>query len=504
MVAKTKTRSPRGRRSSTSPTSPKLYLPADPLPRFGTPRDLSRQTLGSKAGQVAAQLGTPYMPWQQHVADVALELDPDTGQLWYRVIVLLVPRQSGKTTLILSIAVHRALGWATPQRISYAAQTGVDAREKWADDHVPILDDSPIGKRKPPLYRVRKTNGQEAILWANGSKHGLTAGTEKAGHGPTMDLGFIDEAFAQKDSRLQQAFSPSMITRPDPQLWIVSTAGRSPASSPFLWDNVQSGRERIAAGDSSRVAYFEWSAADDDDRSDPEVWARTIPALGHTVTMDAIRAELDSMPPAEFDRAFLNRWTPQAVESVIPSDRWSHAARSRGMSGRIVLGVDMSTDRKWTTVAAIGDAVGSEGAAGEVVAVDRGSSWVPGRVRELVDRHGVDVVALDATGPVAALIPEFEALGIPLLQVGGTDMGRAFGTFVDAVTAGQFVHRNQAEVNVSVENGVTRRAGDVVRWSRTSSPVDISPVIALTVALWAWRHAPDVPDHVPEPDFIAV
>lgn len=493
----TKTRSTRGRSSS-----PKR--PDSSSPRIGTPRDSTRRTLGPKAGQVAAQLGTPLMPWQQHVVDVALELDPDTGRLFYREIVLLVPRQSGKTTLILTVAVHRAIAWGVPQGISYAAQTGLDARKKWSDDHVPALDRSPLGKRRPPLYRVRKTNGQEAILWSNGSKHGLTAGTEKAGHGSVLDLGFIDEAFAQVDSRLEQAFSPAMITRPDPQLWIVSTAGRSPKTSPFLWEKVEAGRERVAAGDSSRTAYFEWSAADDDDRSDPQVWARTIPALGHTVSLEAIQSKFDSMPPAEFDRAFLDRWTPQAVESVIPSDRWSHAARSRGMSGRIVLGVDMSTDRKWTTVAAIGDAVGSEGAAGEVVAVDRGSSWVPGRVRELVDRHGVDVVALDATGPVAALIPEFEALGIPLLQVGGTDMGRAFGTFVDAVTAGQFVHRNQAEVNVSVENGVTRRAGDVVRWSRTSSPVDISPVIALTVALWAWRHAPDVPDHVPEPDFIAV
>lgn len=450
------------------------------------------------------QLGAPMMPWQRHVVDVALEIDPETGLLYYGEVVLLVPRQSGKSTLVLDVAVHRALAWPTPQTISYAAQTGLDARKKWADDHVPALERSPLGKRRPPLYRVRRTNGQEAILWANGSRHGLTAGTEQAGHGSTLDLGFIDEAFAQSDARLEQAYSPAMITRRDSQLWVVSTAGKSPKSSPFLWQKVEDGRERVASGVPSRVAFLEWSAADDDDRSDPEVWARTIPALGHTATVEAIQAKHDSMPPAEFDRAFLNRWTPQAVESVIPSDRWSHAARSRGMSGRIVLGVDMSTDRKWTTVAAIGDAVGSEGAAGEVVAVDRGSAWVPGRVRELVDRHGVDVVALDATGPVAALIPEFEALGIPLLQVGGTDMGRAFGTFVDAVTAGQFVHRNQAEVNVSVENGVTRRAGDVVRWSRTSSPVDISPVIALTVALWAWRHAPDVPDHVPEPDFIAV
>ena len=174
------------------------------------------------------------------------------------------------------------------------------------------------------------------------------------------------------------------------------------------------------------------------------------------------------------------------------------------MSGRIVLGVDMSTDRKWTTVAAVGDAVGCEGVAGETVAVDRGSSWVPAKVRELVDRHGVDVVAVDSAGPVAALIPEFEALGVPLLLVGGSEMGRATGAIVDAVSEGRFVHRNQAEVNVSVDNAVTRRSQDVIRWSRTSSPVDISPLIALTVAYWAFLQAPEVPEVAPEPDFIVV
>ena len=54
-------------------------------------------------------LGTPLMPWQQRVADTALEVDPGTGRLAYREVTLTVPRQSGKTTLILALAVHRAL-----------------------------------------------------------------------------------------------------------------------------------------------------------------------------------------------------------------------------------------------------------------------------------------------------------------------------------------------------------------------------------------------------------
>ena len=71
------------------------------LPRWATPRSADRETLGGEVGALARQLGQPLMPWQQLVADVGLELDPESGLPAYREIVVTVPRQSGKTTLVL-------------------------------------------------------------------------------------------------------------------------------------------------------------------------------------------------------------------------------------------------------------------------------------------------------------------------------------------------------------------------------------------------------------------
>ena len=66
------------------------------------------------------------MPWQQHVADVALELDPETGELYYEEVVITVPRQSGKTTLLIALMVWRcvmmARRLALPQTVTYLAQ----------------------------------------------------------------------------------------------------------------------------------------------------------------------------------------------------------------------------------------------------------------------------------------------------------------------------------------------------------------------------------------------
>lgn len=428
------------------------------------------------------------MPWQQHVADVAMEIDPATGLLWYRRITLLVPRQSGKSTLILAVFVHRALAWSHAQRSIYLAQTGLDARGKWHDDWLPMLEKSPFGKHRPKLFKPRKTNGQEALFWRNGSS-GPSPGplTPKSGHGKTTDLVVLDEAFAQVDGRVESNYSPTMITREDRQFWIVSTAGESEGKSPFLWGKVQTGRERVAEGRDSRNAYFEWSAPDEADRTDPRVWLDTMPAIGHTVTLDDIQSELDGMENdvSEFDRAYLNRWGTAVTSSVISSAAWDAGARSTGIAGAPILSVEVSNDRHWSTIVATGHHVGAVGEiATETVAVDRGTSWVIDRLGQLISDHHVTVVGVDATGPAASLIPQIKGLGVHVEAVGGTDMARAAATLYDAVRDGLLVHRNQAEINVAALNAQRRTTGETWRWSRSASNVDISPLLGVTVGHW--------------------
>jgi hypothetical protein len=118
-------------------------LAVDCPPLYATPRDPSRDTLGGAVAEVAEQLGTPFMPWQRQVADVAMELDPATGLLAYGEVDLTTPRQSGKTTLELAVLVHRCRTWAR-SRALYSAQDRIHARLKWEDDHVATLERSPF------------------------------------------------------------------------------------------------------------------------------------------------------------------------------------------------------------------------------------------------------------------------------------------------------------------------------------------------------------------------
>ena len=147
--------------------------PTDPGPRFGTERNPARATLGGKVAKVATALGTPFMPWQRHVADVACEIDPVTGFFFYREIRLLVPRQQGKTTLLLAKATHRMLS-APRMRLVYTAQTRNMARRRLEEDfYTPIADSALsyfLAKTGGDMPGFRAQAGSEHIRFTNNSR----------------------------------------------------------------------------------------------------------------------------------------------------------------------------------------------------------------------------------------------------------------------------------------------------------------------------------------------
>jgi len=63
-----------------------------------------------------------------------------------------------------------------------------------------------------------------------------------------------------------------------------------------LLNHDELGRALVERRDpNSRIADFEWSVPDDAYLVDPAVWASALPALGHTITLDTIRAEFEVM-----------------------------------------------------------------------------------------------------------------------------------------------------------------------------------------------------------------
>lgn len=440
-------------------------------------------------GKIARRLGSPLMPWQQHVADIAGEVDPKTGLPVYREIVLLVPRQSGKTTLLLAHIVHRAFAFGAPQMTRYAAQTGDDAIAKW-QEHVDLLGKTPFRK----LFSTSDTNGAKSLVWSNRSRYTPTATTKRSGHGKTLDQGIIDEAFAQIDFRTEQAMRPAMITRRDAQLFVVSTAGD--ATSVFLNAKIASNRTRLLAEPAapSRIAYFEWSAPEDADPADESVWWDCMPALGRTIHVDDVRAELEGMEGGvrEFRRAYLNLTDlGEAEGAALPLDQWGNGASPDShVAGTTALALDVANDRSWSAVGFSGDNPWS----GRHVGLSqhrRGTHWPVEYLARKAAELGISQVAVAANSQAALMAPALEAAGLTVLVFSRADVAAACAGFFDDLVDGNLTHTpGQGALEAAIA-GAVWTGGDTRTFSRGSSRTDISPLYAVTLARHLHMVAPE-------------
>lgn len=432
------------------------------------------------------------MPWQQEVADVVGEVDPDTGQLAYSELGLTVPRQSGKSTLLLAKAVHRAMAtdfFGSRQRVVYTAQTRHKAREKWEEDYAGALESS---RTFASRVVVHKGNGNEHIRFPNGSRFGIEANTEKAGHGPTVDEAYLDEAFSRPDTRGESAFRPAMITRRNKMLAWVSTRGWR-GEEPYLLPKIELGRARVEMGVRHGLAYFEWSAPDGTDPYDRSAWWRCMPALGHTITEEAIVAELDTIGMADFCRAYLNMAVPKDTAddwTVIGREPW----RARQVApvrpaGPVLFAVACSwPDAAWTSLLAIGQHAGRVTA--QVLAHRPGSSWAVAELVRLSAAYPNVGVALDAGAPAGRLVVPLEAglpRGVELVKFGMQETARAFGLFLAEVSgdAPRLAHFGQPEMDDAVRTATKRPLGDGFTWAHRGE-VDITALEAATVGLSAF------------------
>lgn len=456
-------------------SSPRPSRRSEAPPRWGTRRRPDRPTYGTRVSKLSKQLGTPFMPWQQLVAEVAGELvENDDGLLVpaYRSVIVTIMRQQGKSLWTLAMEIDRAILWDEPQRIAYSAQSGWDARKKLVEDHAPILTSSPL---QGTVHRVLRGAGNEGIVFKNGSRIEVMASSDHSGHGRTIDLACLDELMADTDDRREQAMLPAMATRPAAQLIIVSTAGTEESTA--LRRKVELGRAAAEADSGRGVAYFEWSIPDDADLDDPEVWWSHMPALGWTISEEVVAHARATMTDHEFRRGFANQWVHADRERIIPAEVWDLVQDPTGApSAPLTFAVDVLPDRSAASIASAG------GGIVELIEHRPGVTWVVQRLVDLQSRWGGQVV-LDAGGPAGALLEDLEQAAVKVTGMGSAEVAAACARFYDRVADGQLRIRSNPLFDEAVAGLAKRPVGDRFVWSRSTSTSDVTPLMAATLAL---------------------
>jgi hypothetical protein len=446
------------------------------------------------------------MPWQQDAADVIYEYDPDSGLFRYDEADITVPRQSGKTLLVLAKKVLRgtvlARQWG-PQRSTYVAQSRLKARSKLERDFAELLRASPSFREVPNAkarpqkateWRLSLNNGAEHIQFGRGNFLQIDAPSRTGGHGDTLDDGTIDEAFAQEDDTVEGGMRPSMATRRNAQLWVISTAGDG--RSKYLWRKVIAGREATEKNTHGSTCYIEYSAPDEADPANPATWWACMPALGITVTEQFIRSEWERATRKGADgiktfcRAYLNQWPDVPIlddlDGVAFVDQWANCADPRSeIVGVPTLAVAMTPDNATVSLVAVG--LRRDGlphvevvAHGDVDALYDGQRFVP-HLAGIAARQGAEVV-IHPGHAVAALLPDLMAANVPLRTIDTAEYTQTCGTYYRAVMATRLRYRPpQPELDSAINRAVRRFTGESWRWGGEH----ISVLVAATQALWA-------------------
>lgn len=444
-------------------------------------------TFGPAVAQLAQAMGKPLMPWQRYVADTALEVDDD-GRFVYKLVIVTVPRQSGKTTLFGAVMDHRAL--IVPRgRVWFTQQSGKDAVDWLINEHWPLL--APFGSE----VHLRRAAGSEHIRWRRSA--GMVRPfppTADGLHGKTSDLVVADEVWAfslVRGQELDQAIVPTMSTRPNATTWKVSTAGD--ATSTWWLGNVETGRAAAAAGRTDSIAYFEWACPDELDPCDPGSWPLYHPAFGRTISAESMQSALLTLGPDEFARSMGNRWV-STVSRVIPLQAWRAAAEPEQPQpevGRVALAFDVAVDR---SDAAIVAAWRDDTGVGHIEVADHrvGVGWVPDRMAELVERWRPVSVSYDAAGPALDVADVLGRSGVDLVGLKARDYAAACAGLLEGLVADppKVRYRPHPALDAAANDAARRALSDMWAWARRQSAGSLSALTAATVAVWAYDHAP--------------
>lgn len=465
-----------------------LAAPAVAAPKYATARDFSARSDGARIGKIAAALGRPFMPWQQLVADVATEREDD-GSYRYEIVLVTVPRQSGKTTLVGPVQLDRII--MNPGiRCFYTAQTGMDAGKRF-EDLVSLVKASPLGSKATYKFAA----GDKSITVPGGSQLKIFSPGMAALHGETPPLVTLDEIWEYDellgDAMLEGAIIPAQMTLAGRrQIWMISTAGT--AASTFMRKWVDRGRESVTSGGKKypRLAYFEWGLPDGGDPYDPDTLASFHPAVGYTVTVDELLAIETSH--ANWLRAFCNVWTE--VKDPLFSDE--HIATLNVEP----LAVPAVSDLTITYELAPDDALGTVAASwrdtdgtpcSRTLHTAPGSGWMVEFLQRIRRDWHPAVIGADDGGPTRKVTDALRrAIGddTAVLTVAGRDFGTACEGWMTAVRDSQIRLDGSKTMTRGVQHLAIKRVGDVTRFSRSESTGPIVGPIASAVGIWLHDH----------------
>lgn len=467
-----------------------------------TPRVLvAPQGTVNSSGEFAAELiglaGVKLDVWQRSILDLALGERAD-GSWAAKTVDIVCSRQNGKNVVLEARELFGAI--VLGEYVMHTAHEFKTARKSFKrikdllKKH-PDLQEKLVQKYESPMsgYSFEFVGGGfiEFIARSGGSGRGFTG-----------DLLILDEAQDLSDDALGAllpALSATSIEG-DPQVWYT---GSAPGEKSIVWHRR---RKAGRAGGLPTSAYFEYSADPDlTDLNDRDAWAQANPGLGIRIAESFIEeTERGSMSDEMFARERLSisdDLPDEDSDRVIPKAVWNACKDEKsGPVGQVSFALDVRPERDWSSIATVADGPPILNPNGDIERetvhleiVDRrpGTGWLVSRALELQEKWG-GLLAVSAGSPAASLLDDLAAAGVNVVEVSNADHAVACGQLFDAITEGRVKHLGQPELDAAAAGADRKFTGDAWLWSRRLSQVDITPLVAVTLAKWLHDQRPAV------------
>ena len=350
---------------------------------------------GMDACKILRAGGTILDPWQANVLDDWLGRNA-AGKWAAATCGGSVPRQNGKSLLVQGRAEAGMLLYN--EQVIYTAHLQKTATETFEE----MRDFFESPKIRNYVSEIKTALGREQIILKSGARIKFLARTRNGGRGQHGDLLIIDEA-QEMDEDAQASFLPAISASLNPQTIYVGTPP-DPNASGVVFRGI---RNRARAGETERMAWFEFSVDEIGNVKDKKRWAATNPALGLRILATTVEGECEQMDADTFARERLGWWTPiveNKEEYAIETALWDACkSEEQKPEGKTAYGVKFSSDG--SSVCLCGAVIPKTGSARVSLikqeSTGRGTQWLADWLNErnskascvVIDgRNGVDVL----------------------------------------------------------------------------------------------------------------
>ena len=354
------------------------------------------------------------------------------------------------------------------------------------------------------IQTVARRNGGKKLVLTGLRTYKVGAPTRRAGRGDANDLVMLDEVREHRDWETWSAAVASTNAKPNGMTVCFSNAG-DPDSIVLRQIRSQAiekieGKKANDFGgdvDADNLALFEWSAPEKAETDDMKALAQANPALGYgKLTERALMANRETFPESKFRSECMCQQVETILPEPFPDGAWMGGQDPESYireDSELFWGIELSQDRKWTTIAVCGM---REDGNYHVEVVERriGTEWAVDWFRTRALKYGEMRLCFQERGaPVSGLAEQISTLeGVTRMAQGGPDLSAGWNRFYDAVAACapndqrggvKVFHLPQPALDTPGRTCQLRNlGGGIMLPDRVKSPDDISPLMAVAMA----------------------